>query len=1022
MNTPAKPATPIVNQDELLRIVTLASSQIPSQIQASTERLKVLLDTHAGTYNGLHKIAADHSQPLHFKNAALAHWRSRKLLTEEDRQEIRLRCLSFLNEADDTIAECNEVIVAKIARLEYPHGWQTLFTQIIPVVENGLVSLANSPNANLQSTLSLRRSLKVVNSILKEFSSMKMMTGVKTMAEITDQLRGVLLGYYSQLSPMVLNIKDVLNEERTVALLTAAHLTYKCLIKMALWSWPRIIRSTKGELADLQAWFLQLFQSSTAQLQALSELRISLVLALRSSPTSDHITAASIDRLTRHVRVFGKFFRRLQQLDPGKFVELPSCNEMVLYYWSKVVQATNEATPDMIQDSPAAVYPIRFLVQAMVLFKENLARWTPFRKGGPTTETTLTQQFVEDAVRLLVTRFIPLNPSDLEGWMADPEEWVNEEDKENDHWEYELRPCGERVLMTLASQYRDYVVPLMETTFKAIIAQPTTDLASVVQKEALYCAIGRCATRLRDVIPFTEWMRHNLVAEARETNPNFPIIKRRIAWLIGKWIGDMCSPATDPTIWEILVHLLQDRGPGSDAVVRLTAANALRECVDTVNVDITVFAPFLPIAVTELVKLMGEADTMEMKQRLAKCLSVVIERADQHIVPHIQMIAEGIPTLWTAAGEEWLFKAQLLVVVTSLISSSKEHSSSLVPLVGPLVQESLSPGVSIHLDEDGLNLWHAALRNSTTLQSTSVPSLLQLFPLATSLLASNLDLLGKIILIIESYLFVDASLVLQNFSQDLMNAVMSAMRGQALLTNQKGVLICMSFMTQLAPSSLWGEAMHTSGFFGHLVKILGDDEASSTILMESVLVLARIALADRVMFMRLVSAAAQVGNVQESKVWEAILDQFWRQFDPMSEPRHRKLVALGIASLVSTGRPEVLERVPNEIFNLWTDVLYEVRESRKHTEDGEDGGLNLYWDTDNIPQTYYAGSEDTLEYDRRKSVYERDPVRTLQLTTYVAGALQEAERACGGAHIFKANYLDKTDPTVLKQLQTELAG
>lgn len=141
----------------------------------------------------------------------------------------------------------------------------------------------------------------------------------------------------------------------------------------------------------------------------------------------------------------------------------------------------------------------------MVLFKENLAKWTPFRKGGPVTETSiddlwddptvtdetplaLSQQFVEDAVRLLVTRFIPLNPTDLESWMSDPEEWVNEEDKENDHWEYELRvrlvvfsaaflpskvlqPCGERVLMTLASQYRDYVIPLMTTTFKDIICE-----------------------------------------------------------------------------------------------------------------------------------------------------------------------------------------------------------------------------------------------------------------------------------------------------------------------------------------------------------------------------------------------------------------------------------------------------------------------------------------------------------------------------------------------------------------------
>ena len=45
----------------------------------------------------------------------------------------------------------------------------------------------------------------------------------------------------------------------------------------------------------------------------------------------------------------------------------------------------------------------------------------------------------------------------------------------------------------------------------------------------------------------------------------------------------MCAPASDPVIWEILVHLLQDRGPGSDTVVRLTAASALRECVDVSN-------------------------------------------------------------------------------------------------------------------------------------------------------------------------------------------------------------------------------------------------------------------------------------------------------------------------------------------------------------------------------------------------------------------------------------------------------
>ena len=102
----------------------------------------------------------------------------------------------------------------------------------------------------------------------------------------------------------------------------------------------------------------------------------------------------------------------------------------------------------------------------------------------------LSQTFVEDAVKLLVTRFIPLDPSDLEEWMSDPEEWVNVEEHENDQWEYALRvstisciscsciltspkPCGERVLMTLAHQYRGYVVPLLRTTFQQLVCTYT---------------------------------------------------------------------------------------------------------------------------------------------------------------------------------------------------------------------------------------------------------------------------------------------------------------------------------------------------------------------------------------------------------------------------------------------------------------------------------------------------------------------------------------------------------------------
>ena len=56
------------------------------------------------------------------------------------------------------------------------------------------------------------------------------------------------------------------------------------------------------------------------------------------------------------------------------------------------------------------------------------------------------------------------------------------------------------------------------------------------------------------------------------------------------------------------------------------------------------------------------------------------------------------------------------------------------------------------------------------------------------------------------------------------------------------------------------------------------------------------------------------------------------QFDNMSEPRLRKLTAMGIANLVATGRPEVLDRLSTEIFNLWIDVFGEIKEALNNAD------------------------------------------------------------------------------------------
>ncbi|KAI0755466.1 ARM repeat-containing protein [Irpex lacteus] len=1015
--------------EEVYNVIVAATSQDPAQIKASSDRLKQLLEM-AGTFDALSEIAGQRSLPLQvrqqsiiqLKNSSLGHWKSRKLLTNEQRVNIRRRCIELLNEPDDVIAECNELILAKIARQEFPQTWPTLLPELLGIIETEMNARYGSGSTNpSHSGVLLRRGLEAMNAILKEFIHIKMLTGIRVMAKIAEELHMAIQNYYSIAAAVLTRLNPSTAADPHVAEdLLITHLIFKCVVKTATWVWPRTKSSDQLSMAKLEPWILQLFQNSSTQLRTIVELRTNLVSALRSSPIPPNSPAeSSIRTLTRHVRLFGKFFRRLQQLDVQRFVALPGCGELILYYWSKVVQATG-SPPEYIEDSPTAVFPIRFLVQAMVLFKESLAQWAPVRKDGTESSQVLSQSFVEDAVKLLVTRFIPLDPADLEGWMTDPEEWVNMEERDNDLWEFELRPCAERVLMTLALQYRQYVVPLLRASFEQVVTRPTTDLAGILQKEAMYCAIGRCATRLKGEIPFEQWLETTLVPESRETNASYPIIKRRIAWLIGKWISSDCSSPNNPKVWEVLAYLLQDRGEGSDAVVRLTAAVALQECVDTLSFQIEVFLPYLPLVVNELIRLLTEADTMESKRRVLASLNTIIERADTHIIPLIASVAQPLPGLWTAAGEEWLMKGSLLETVTKLLGASKERASTLNPLVVPLVKESFTPGAQAQLDEDALIMWQAALCNAVTLDdASSGTTLFELAPLALELLANNFDLLGQIVGIVDSYIFLDAPRFLQFCAVDFFRALAKGM-ANAITLNVKDMAVALQFAIQLAPSNLWGEALHVSGLFAYIVKGLNEDKLATELLTEYVYILARIAVSDKNMFIQLVSATSSTTQIKESELWEAILNQWWTRFDNMSEPRHRKLAAMGIASLVSTGRDEVLDRLPTEICNMWLDVFGEIREAAIAADDESASTLLLYWDK--VPDTFYRETEGTAEYDRRKATYENDPVRTTQLTAFIGAQLQQAEIACGGAAVLQQKYLAKADPTVMKQIQDELSG
>jgi hypothetical protein len=160
---------------------------------------------------------------------------------------------------------------------------------------------------------------------------------------------------------------------------------------------------------------------------------------------------------------------------------------------------------------------------------------------------------VEGAVRLLVTRFIPLTPKDLERWEMDVEEWMNQEENEDEQWEYELRVSLYSlywlfaadvfciaVCRTRAVNLVDAVQGLCNSYPASILrqccgcanlclmpriishepsAQSSLELSDILAKEAIYCSVGRCSYSLKGAIPFQQCLDQYFIADVQNPDP-----------------------------------------------------------------------------------------------------------------------------------------------------------------------------------------------------------------------------------------------------------------------------------------------------------------------------------------------------------------------------------------------------------------------------------------------------------------------------------------------------------------------
>ena len=143
--------------------------------------------------------------------------------------------------------------------MDRPSLISDLVVLIDGLLQKRYISMIQDP----QDTLRLHRSLRLLNCIVKELSSMRLLNGVRAMAQVMicwnflivsyaqfqtlEQLRTPLKNYYATMSNTfsARNIDvDSLASQSTYDNILLSHLVYKCLTRMDVWTWNKMGRSS----------------------------------------------------------------------------------------------------------------------------------------------------------------------------------------------------------------------------------------------------------------------------------------------------------------------------------------------------------------------------------------------------------------------------------------------------------------------------------------------------------------------------------------------------------------------------------------------------------------------------------------------------------------------------------------------------------------------------------------------------------------------------------------------------------
>ncbi|OTA64124.1 ARM repeat-containing protein [Hypoxylon sp. EC38] len=1021
---------------ELCRTLQSAQSHDNTQRQAATQQLSTW-ENDPEYYPTLQSIFLDKHLPaearlmaiIQLKNGIDRHWRNSSLkgtIPQISRQKIRGRLFQgTIGEGDRQFALHNALVAAKIVRIDYPQQWPSPFTDLTKILRE----------TKDGDQIELSGALMLLLRIVKELGTARLRKSQTTLQSLTPELVYLLCEIYAaRTTEWIAFLHDSRSiEEGDPALLSMENSldAMKIIRRLLLvgYEYPHKDKTVQ------QVWTV----SQTHFAEFLGYIN-----------TNSEKIECYHDFLGKHLMQFAKLHVEMAIEHPASFASLPNSFDLVRGYWdltARFAEVYNKSegikeSLGNVKAKPEGPLSERLALKGLLILRACISmvhhrkQSIRYRSKEMVAEEqqaieTLKQgllkdEFIIQIANVIITYFFIFRQADLEAWEEDPQEWGNQEESHGAAYEWEVRPCAEKLFLDLLIHYKHLLLEPLLSYFNTV-QNPEAD---IVSKEAVYTAMGLAAPLISEQFDFESVLKTTIVADVQRTGPLCQVLRRRIAILLSEWIPVYASKETRPLVYEIFRHFLNTNDPTNDIVVRITTARLFKVIFDEFGFDGEMFTPFAHDVLTQLINLLREVEADEAKLAILDSTRMLIQRMETRVSQFGDMVMNAIPELWQSAGDLGLMmKQSVLAIMQSLVMSMRTGSQRYQPMILPLIAEASQEDteVYIYLIEEALELWSNVLHQTEPPLS---PELLSLTDTVLKLIENQTEHTFILTSILGCYIMLAPETMLEDrYRKPVLSALWSSIEAKNrelvnITVRYTDAFIRLAHELGGAPGLriVIGDMMETGIIPKMLADIHSHFEARNETgpkkkqtgvklhtIIEYFTIFSRIAVIDPGMFIEMLASRAPLGEI-----WEWLSTEWFSAFDAMADHTTQKLNLLALTRFLELPQPmeELVLTKLQDYFSMWTTVMLQIV-----GDSGPDVGVDLLVYTSDPEPTEW----DTPKDVRERALYSTDPVKRVQSLQFVKEKLDNLVERVGGPQPFQDKWGVNVDKEILSGFKTLVA-